>query len=73
VPFLFSANGRGYLKQIETQSGIWFRDARASTNHGRALSDWYTPDGIVALLGQDRTQAQADLVLQPWLGVMAAL
>jgi type I restriction enzyme, R subunit len=27
VPFVFSANGRSYLKQIETESGIWFRDA----------------------------------------------
>ena len=33
LPFLFSANGRGYLKQIETQSGIWFRDARAPTKN----------------------------------------
>src|SRR5689334_13925670 len=23
VPFVFSANGRPYLKQIETESGIW--------------------------------------------------
>ena len=37
VPFLFSANGRPYLKQIETESGIWFRDARSATNHRRAL------------------------------------
>jgi type I restriction enzyme R subunit len=28
VPFLFSTNGRPYLKQLETESGIWFRDAR---------------------------------------------
>jgi type I restriction enzyme R subunit len=26
VPFVFAANGRSYLKQIETESGIWFRD-----------------------------------------------
>jgi hypothetical protein len=29
VPFLFSTNGRPYLKQIETESGIWFRDAQS--------------------------------------------
>ena len=28
IPFVFSANGRPYLKQIETHSGIWFRDVR---------------------------------------------
>jgi type I restriction enzyme R subunit len=38
VPFVFSANGRPYLKQLETQSGIWFRDARKPTNHRRALT-----------------------------------
>ncbi len=37
VPFLFATNGRPYLKQIETESGIWFRDARSPTNHARPL------------------------------------
>lgn len=66
VPLLFSANGRGYLKQIETQSGIWFRDARDPTNLRRALTDWYTPDGLLALLGQDRSKAQAELAERPF-------
>lgn len=66
VPFLFSANGRGYLKQLETQSGIWFRDARLPTNLRRALSDWYTPDGLLGLLGQDQAGAQAELAEKPF-------
>lgn len=66
LPFLFSANGRGYLKQIETQSGIWFRDTRAPTNHSRALSDWYTPEGLLALLSQDKPRAQAELAEKPF-------
>jgi type I restriction enzyme R subunit len=28
VPFLFATNGRAFLRQIETKSGIWFLDAR---------------------------------------------
>ena len=28
VPFLFATNGRRYFKQMETKSGVWFRDAR---------------------------------------------
>ncbi len=28
VPFVFATNSRAYLKQIETESGIWFRDTR---------------------------------------------
>ncbi|MFN9669378.1 MAG: type I restriction endonuclease, partial [Pseudanabaena sp.] len=57
VPFVFATNGRGYLKQLETESGIWFRDIRKSTNHSRALIDFYTPDGLEALLTMDRDTA----------------
>ena len=42
APFVFSANGRPYLKQLETGSGIWFRDTRKDTNRRRALMDWFT-------------------------------
>ncbi len=31
VPFLFATNGRPYVKQMETKSGIWFRDARRAS------------------------------------------
>lgn len=53
VPFLFATNGRPYLKQFQQKSGIWFLDARKSTNHPRALQGWYTPDGIKKVLEQD--------------------
>lgn len=39
VPFLFSANGRPYLKQLETESGIWFRDARRPSNEEQLLRE----------------------------------
>ncbi len=65
VPFVFSANGRPYLKQVETQSGIWFRDARKPSNHRRALVDWPTPDGLLGLLEIDAEAAQADLKTRP--------
>jgi len=65
VPFVFSANGRPYLKQVETQSGIWFRDARKPANHRRALVDWPTPDGLQGMLEIDAEAAQADLKAQP--------
>jgi type I restriction enzyme, R subunit len=61
VPFLFATNGRPYLKQVETQSGIWFRDARKPANHRRALVDWPTPEGLLGLLEIDAEAAQADL------------
>jgi type I restriction enzyme R subunit len=61
VPFVFATNGRGYLKQLETASGIWFRDRRKSTNHSRALVDFYTPEGLEALLAMDRETAHEKL------------
>ncbi|WP_441290241.1 type I restriction-modification system endonuclease [Sorangium sp. KYC3313] len=65
VPFLFATNGRAYLKQLETKSGIWFRDARLSTALPRALQGWYTPEGLVALFKQDIDAAHAKLGNEP--------
>ena len=66
VPFVFSTNGRPYLKQVETESGIWFRDTRKPSNHRRALSDWPTPDGLKGMLEIDAEAAQADLKARPF-------
>lgn len=66
VPFTFSTNGRRYRKQIETESGIWFRDARYDTNRRRALVDWFTPDGLKAELEVDRQAAHEALKTQPF-------
>jgi type I restriction enzyme R subunit len=65
VPFVFSANGRPYLRQLETQSGIWFRDTRKATHHRRALIDWPTPDGLRGMLDIDVEAAHADLRAHP--------
>jgi type I restriction enzyme, R subunit len=61
VPFVFSANARPYLKQLETQSGIWFRDVRRRTNHARALTDWPTPDGLQGTFDIDVPTAEQAL------------
>jgi type I restriction enzyme R subunit len=53
VPFLFSTNGRPYLKQIETKSGIWFLDARKNSNRSHSLQGWYSPDGLQSLYTED--------------------
>ena len=66
VPFLFATNGRPYLKQIETESGIWFRDARSETNHARPLTDWFTPEGLKAELEIDRAMADEALKTEPF-------
>jgi type I restriction enzyme R subunit len=65
VPFLFSTNGRPYLRQIETKSGIWFLDARVSTNHPRALSGWRTPGELYKDLDLDVPAANKRLTAEP--------
>lgn len=65
VPFLFATNGRPYLRQLETKSGVWFRDARRDSNHARALQAWYSPAGLLALLAQDIEAAQDRLEHEP--------
>ncbi|MDA8222645.1 MAG: type I restriction-modification system endonuclease [Desulfitobacterium hafniense] len=61
APFLFATNGRKYLKQIETKSGIWFLDARKSTNIPKALQGWVSPDGLMELLASDIDKADKEL------------
>jgi type I restriction enzyme R subunit len=66
VPYVFSANGRPYLKQVETGSGIWFRDVRKPSNHSRVLVDWPTPAGLEAILDIDADAADAELKTKPF-------
>jgi type I restriction enzyme R subunit len=66
VPFAFSSNGRPYLRQLATRSGTWFCDLRNPDNLGRALVSWYTPDGLMALLKRDESQAHEELRKEPF-------
>lgn len=66
VPFVFATNGRAYLRQIETESGIWFRDTRSPNNHRRALKDWPTPKGILSWFEVDEKAAQDTLKNMPF-------
>src|ERR1035437_5442122 len=66
VPFVFAANGRSYLKQIETESGIWFRDTRRAANHRRALAEWLTPEGLLGLIEIDQDAATEALKTLPF-------
>lgn len=53
VPLTFATNGRPYLEQFKTKSGIWFLDLRNSSNVPRALHGWMSPAGINELLEKD--------------------
>ena len=61
IPFAFSSNGRPFLDQLRTKSGIWFRDLRRSENLAGPLERWYSPEGLKALARQDVDLAQQKL------------
>jgi type I restriction enzyme R subunit len=65
IPFLFSSNGRPYLEQIKEESGIWYRDARRSSNLSRPLSSWYSPEDLRLTLRQDQDEADERLASDP--------
>ncbi|MCD7810940.1 MAG: type I restriction-modification system endonuclease [Ruminococcus sp.] len=66
VPFVFATNGRKYLKQIETKSGIWFLDLRNRANAPHPLQGWISPDGIMEKLEQNISEANAELRNTPY-------
>lgn len=60
VPFVFSTNGRPYLKQFDQFSGIWFWDARNREHPRRPLESWLTPDDLKLKLSAPLEQAAND-------------
>jgi len=61
VPFLFSTNGRSYLEQIKTKSGVWFLDIRNERNNSKPLRGWYSPEGLVELYKRDLQESNEKL------------
>lgn len=66
VPFTFATNGRPYLEQYKTKSGIWFLDLRQPSNSPKALHGWISPTGIEELLERDIESKNADLKQMPY-------
>ncbi|MBD2415637.1 type I restriction-modification system endonuclease [Nostoc calcicola FACHB-3891] len=61
IPFIFATNGREFLRQLQTKSGIWFCDVRRPENIRRPLTTWYKPEAFVDALNQDVDQAHERL------------
>jgi type I restriction enzyme R subunit len=61
LPFAFSTNGRPFLRQLRTRSGIWFQDLRRRENLAHPLDGWYSPGGLKQLARQDVDRAQEQL------------
>ncbi len=53
VPFLFASNGRSYIEQLRTKSGIWFLDARSNSNNSYPIRNWFSPSDLLEKLNQD--------------------
>lgn len=66
IPFVFATNGRPFLQQLRTKSGIWFCDLRRPENLRQPLSTWYSPQGLIDALKQDVDQASAKLQKEPF-------
>lgn len=66
APFVFATNGRPYLTQLETKSGIWFLDLRENANMPKALRGWISPDGMLKLLESDIEKADKALQTLPY-------
>lgn len=63
VPFIYTANGRPYLKQYKEKSGIWFWDARNSKESAYALEEFHHPEDLaLKLTSQNPELADKDLV-----------
>ena len=66
IPFAFSSNGRPFLRQLATKSGIWFCDLRRSDNLSHPLDGWHTPEGLMALIKRDEAKAHEQLANTPF-------
>lgn len=66
VPLTFATNGRPYLAQYETKSGIWFLDLRQSFNTPKALHGWISPTGISEMLEKDIEAGNQGLQEMPY-------
>ncbi|ADL50873.1 type I restriction-modification system endonuclease [Clostridium cellulovorans] len=61
VPFLFSANGRKYIKEIEDKSGVHFLDCRDKKNNPKVLQGWYSPEKLDDMLNENIEEANKSL------------
>jgi type I restriction enzyme R subunit len=61
IPFVYSCNGRPYIKQLAEQSGTWFRDLREPSNLAKPLQDFHSPDGLLDRLTCSKDQAEQRL------------
>lgn len=66
VPFTFATNGRPYLEQYDTKSGVWFLDLRQPDNIPKAMKGWMSPTGMMEQLEKDIQAKDQALKAMPY-------
>jgi type I restriction enzyme R subunit len=61
IPFLFSSNGRTYIEQLKSKSGVWFLDIRDPYNIAKSLHNFYSPEGLQDLFKRNINTANQSL------------
>ncbi|MET3480308.1 type I restriction-modification system endonuclease [Variovorax atrisoli] len=61
LPFVYSSNGRPYVKQLAEASGTWFRDVRSPAHTARPLAGFHSPQGLLDLLTRSKEGAELRL------------
>jgi type I restriction enzyme R subunit len=61
IPFVYSCNGRAFVKQLKEQSGTWFRDVREPSNIAEPLEKFHSPAGLLDKLKRSRELAEQKL------------
>lgn len=61
LPFVYSSNGRPYVKQLAEASGTWFRDVRSPAHTARPLAGFHSPQGLLDLLTRSKEEAELRL------------
>jgi len=64
IPFVYSCNGRSFVKQLAEKSGTWFRDLRAPGNIARAHDGFHGPKGLADLLRRDLERSREILATE---------
>ena len=61
IPFVYSCNGRAFVKQLKEQSGTWFRDVRDPSNIAEPHEKFHSPEGLLDKLKRSRELAEQKL------------
>ncbi len=64
IPFVYSCNGRPFVKQLKEQSGTWFRDVREPSNTAEPLQQFHAPVGLLDKLKRSREAAEKKLAAE---------